>query len=137
MIRITTERLIPQEVIDSLQIGIYGAVVTFVGTVRLYNEGKRVRYLEYEAYPEMAEKKLEEIAGELRQKWDVEDVSIFHRLGRLKVGEASLVVAVATPHRRPGFEACLHAVERIKQVVPIWKKEVWEGGEAWVSGEHA
>ena len=88
--------------------------------------------------PQMAEKMLAEIVDEIRQRWSLEDVAVAHRLGRLEIGETSLVVAVASPHRGDAFAACQHAVDRIKQMVPIWKKEFFEGGEVWVgSQEHS
>ncbi|MBI4320801.1 MAG: molybdopterin converting factor subunit 1 [Chloroflexi bacterium] len=109
-----------------------GAVVTFVGVVRGFSRDKRVLYLEYEAYREMAEKKLEQIGQEIRDRWGLDRIAIRHRVGHLDVGETAVVIAVASPHRREGFEACQYAIERLKQIVPIWKKEVWEDGEVWV-----
>ena len=109
-----------------------GAVVTFLGTTRSITGDRRVLHLEYEAYLPMAEKKLAEVADEMCAKFDVEDVAISHRLGRLEIEEISLVVAVASPHRSDAFAACQYAVDRIKQTVPIWKKEFFEGGEVWI-----
>lgn len=130
---LVTEKAIgADEVIATLDRKIHGAVTTFLGTVRLHSEGRTVRYLEYEAFPEMAESKLREIAEEMKRREGIEDVSIYHRIGRLGIGETSLVVAVASLHRRPGFAACLDTVEQIKEIVPIWKKEVWAEGEEWV-----
>jgi len=82
----------------------------------------------------MAVKKMRQVAEEIRSRWSVTDMAISHRIGRLEIGETSLLVAVSAPHRRPAFEACHHAVDRIKEIVPVWKKEVWEGGQAWVEG---
>jgi molybdopterin synthase catalytic subunit len=113
-----------------------GALVTFVGTVRRTNEGREVDYLEYEAYPGMAEKKMAEIAEEIRARWGLERVAIGHRLGRCEVGEASIVIAVAAPHRAEAFEACRYAIDRVKEIVPIWKREVWTDGAVWI-GLHA
>lgn len=127
----------PREVEATLSPQVHGAVLTFQGTVRLWNEGRRVKYLEYEAYPEMAEAKLKEIADEIRQREEIEDISIYHRIGKLCVGETSLVVSVASKHRRSGFDACLDTIERIKEIVPIWKKEVWDEGEVWVGSQGA
>ena len=124
---LTADDLIAEVVDDSA-----GAVVTFVGVVRGNSQGKRVLYLEYEAYKEMAEKKLAEIAAEIREKWGFEKIAIRHRVGHLEVGEAAVVIAVASPHRKEGFDACQHAIDRLKQIVPIWKKEVFEDGEVWV-----
>ena len=137
IIQVTEEPLRPEQVIDSLDREVHGAVVTFMGTVRLYTEDRKVQYLDYEAYPEMAEEKLREIAETSIEKYQIEDLSIVHRIGRLHVGETSLIVAVASLHRREGFDACLYTVERIKELVPIWKKEVWAEGELWVRSEGA
>jgi molybdopterin synthase catalytic subunit len=113
-------------------------VITFTGTTRRYTAEREVRYLDYEAYPLMAEEKLLQVAQEVARGREIEDCAIMHRIGRVHVGEASLVVAVASLHRREGFEACLYAVERIKEIVPIWKKEYWaEGGSVWVRSEGA
>jgi molybdopterin synthase catalytic subunit len=111
-----------------------GAVALFYGVVRNNSRGRRVLYLEYDAYPSMAVKKMRQVAAEVRSRWEITDVAISHRIGRLEVGETSLLVAVSAPHRREAFEACHHAVDRIKEIVPVWKKEVWEGGETWVEG---
>jgi molybdopterin converting factor subunit 1 len=110
-----------------------GAIDLFVGTVRDNAEGRPVSGIEYHAYREMATRKLAEIGEEIRRHWGLERVAIVHRVGRLAVGEASVVIAVAAPHRAQAFEACRHAIERIKVIVPIWKKEVWAGGGShWV-----
>ena len=112
-----------------------GAVITFLGVVRRQSRGNLVEYLEYEAYPEMAEKKMAEIGDEVRQRWPIEFVGVHHRTGRMEVGDVSLVVVVGSPHRKEAFEAAQYCVDRIKEVVPIWKKEVWEGGEVWIEGD--
>lgn len=132
MIHITSEPLNPQEITELVRKDSNGAVVTFLGVVRDNSEGRRVLHLEYEAYQPMAEKMLQQIAREVRERWAVQDIAIAHRLGRLMIGEISLVVAVASPHRKDAFEASQYVLDRIKNVVPIWKKEVFEGGEAWV-----
>ena len=134
MIEITHSPLEPQEIARRLNLRVHGALVTFAGTSRLYSEGKTVNYLEYEAFQEMAEKKLREVEEGVRSRWPVEDMAIVHRLGRLQIGEPSLVVVVATQHRREAFEACQFAVDTLKETVPIWKKEVWAEGAAWVGG---
>ena len=110
-----------------------GGVVTFVGVVRNQNRGKRVLYLEYEAYPEMAIGKMEEIGREIADRWSLRHVAIVHRVGRVEIGEASVAIAVAAPHRREAFEACHYAIDRLKQIVPVWKKEVYADGEQWLS----
>lgn len=114
-----------------------GAVVTFCGVVRNHANNKPTRYLVYEAYPEMAEKKLTEIGAEVAARWNIQDMGIVHRVGRLEIGEISVLVAVSSPHRAEAFEACRYAIDRLKEVVPIWKKEVGENGEEWVEGPSA
>lgn len=111
-----------------------GAVALFYGVVRDNNMGRTVQYLEYDAYPEMALKKMREVAAEVKAKYPVERVGVLHRTGRLEVGETSLLVAVSAGHRAEAFDACHYAVDRIKQIVPIWKKEVWDDGEEWIEG---
>jgi molybdopterin synthase catalytic subunit len=132
MIEITTSALFPAAISDALIKATNGACVTFAGTVRSPSQGKEVLFLEYESYPEMAEKKLLQVEDEVKGKWHLHDVAIFHRVGRLAVGEAALVVAVAAPHRKEAFEACEYAVNRVKDLVPIWKKEFYADGESWV-----
>ena len=113
-----------------------GAVATFVGTTRVDNSsGASVEYLEYEAYRPMADRKLEEIGAEMEERWEVKHVSIVHRLGRVDAGEPSVVIAVASPRRGPAFEASRYAIERIKEIVPIWKREVWSDGYVWVGSQ--
>ena len=112
-----------------------GAVCVFLGVARKFSRGREVVHLEYEAYPEMAEKKLAEIGDELRVKFGAERVVIFHRTGVLPIGEASVGIAVATPHRGEAFEACQYAIDRLKQTVPIWKKEVWSDGQQCIGCE--
>jgi molybdopterin synthase catalytic subunit len=106
-----------------------GALCLFVGVVRDHNGGRPVLRLEYEAYEEMALPLMEKIATECRQRWKVTDVRIVHRLGPLAIGETSVAVAVASPHRREAFAACRHAIDTLKATVPIWKKEFYEDGE--------
>ena len=113
-----------------------GAIATFVGTTRIdESAGASVEYLEYEAYRPMADKKLEEIGAEIRGRWEVEHVSIVHRLGRVDPGEPSVAIVVASPRRGPAFEASRYAIERIKELVPIWKREVWSDGYVWVGSQ--
>ena len=113
-----------------------GAVSTFVGTTRVDAcEGASVEYLEYEAYRPMADRKLEEIGAEIRERWDVREVAIVHRIGRVEPGEASVAIVVASPRRGPAFEASRHAIERIKEIVPISKREVWSDGYVWVGSQ--
>jgi molybdopterin synthase catalytic subunit len=133
---LTDERLDPAAVTRLIEDPGCGAVVTFVGNVRRDNEGRDVDYLEYEAYPGMAEAKMAEIGEEIRQRWGLTQFAMVHRLGRCEVGEASIVIAVASPHRRAAFEACHYAIDRVKEIVPIWKREVWKDGAVWI-GMHA
>lgn len=124
-----------QAVADSVAAAGAGAVVTFVGTVRDSARGRSVQYLEYEAYPAAAERMLAQIGDEVRDRWGIERIAITHRMGRLSVGEASVAIAVASPHRAEAFDACRHAIDRIKEIVPIWKKEFYADGEAWIGSE--
>jgi molybdopterin synthase catalytic subunit len=133
MFKITAEVITGAEVREAVEAPDAGAVVLFFGTVRDNTDGKPVKHLEYEAYPPMAEKKMTEIAAEISDKWGIHRVAMIHRVGRLEIGEVSVAVAVASPHRKDGFEACQYAMDRLKQIVPIWKREVWADGEAeWV-----
>jgi molybdopterin synthase catalytic subunit len=110
-----------------------GAICVFYGVVRDHAlSGKATRYLDYEAYAEMAETKMAEIADEIRQRWGIQHVAMTHRTGRLAIGEASVVIAVGTPHRKQAFEACEYAIDRLKVEVPVWKKEIGPDGEVWV-----
>ncbi|WP_077325066.1 molybdenum cofactor biosynthesis protein MoaE [Virgibacillus siamensis] len=112
-----------------------GAVNTFIGTVREFTEGKRTLYLEYQAYVSMAEKKLEQIGAEIRERWGNTDTAIVHRVGHLDISDVAVVIAVSTPHRNDAFEASRYAIERIKEIVPIWKKENWEDGTKWIGNQ--
>jgi molybdopterin synthase catalytic subunit len=112
-----------------------GAIVTFTGTVRDHARGRQVVALDYEAYEPAAEKMLARIGEEIRERWGIERVAIAHRIGYLTPGEASVVIAVASPHRAEAFDACRHAIERIKEIVPIWKKEHYADGAIWVGSE--
>ncbi len=113
-----------------------GAISTFIGTTRIDESGEAsVEYLEYEAYRPMADRKLEEIGAEIEERWDVREVSIVHRIGRVDPGEVSVAIVVASPRRGPAFEASRYAIERIKEMVPIWKREVWSDGYVWVGSQ--
>jgi molybdopterin synthase catalytic subunit len=131
---ITDEPLDPAPLVESVRRDEAGAVALFYGIVRNENLGRRVQYLEYDAYAEMALKKMREVAAEVRARFPVEAVGAMHRTGRLKIGETSLLVAVSSAHRAEAFAACHFAVDRIKQIVPVWKKEVWEDGSEWIEG---
>lgn len=112
-----------------------GAIATFIGTVREITQGKKTLYLEYEAYVEMAEAKLKQIGEEIQADHPDAKVAIVHRIGRLDISDIAVAIAVSTPHRAAAFEACRYAIERIKQMVPIWKKEHWEDGSYWVGDQ--
>lgn len=109
-----------------------GGIATFLGVVRDNSLGRKVRYLLYEAYPPMALKEMERLEAEVSGRWEIEAIAISHRIGRLEIGEASVAIAVSSPHRREAIEACHYAIDRLKQTVPVWKKEFWEGGEIWI-----
>lgn len=111
-----------------------GAVTSFLGTVRNENQGRRVDRLEYEAYEPLAVKSFERIAAEAAERWPGTRVAVHHRIGRLSVGEASVAIAAASPHRADAFAACRYAIERIKQIAPIWKHEFFAGGDVWIEG---
>src|ERR1051326_8652520 len=113
-----------------------GAVIVFRGVARRYSRGRDVVHLEYEAYPEMAEKVMSQIGDEIKSRWNVSEVAIVHRTGVLEIGQASVVIAIAAPHRREAFEAAQYAIDRLKEIVPIWKKEVWSDGSQWIGWEH-
>jgi molybdopterin synthase catalytic subunit len=134
LFRVTHDRLDPVALCELVSRPEAGAVVLFSGIVRNNNLGRGVQYLEYDAYPPLAERTLAEIAGEVRARWEVTEVAIHHRIGRLEIGEASLLVAVSAPHRAQAFESCHYCVDRVKQIVPVWKKEVWDDGEEWIEG---
>jgi molybdopterin synthase catalytic subunit len=112
-----------------------GAIVTFTGTVRDNARGQAVTALDYEAYAPAAEKMLAQIGEEIRERWGIDRIAVIHRVGRLEVGEASVVIAVSSPHRGEAFAACEYAIERLKAIVPIWKKESYEGGAVWIGSE--
>lgn len=134
LFEITTEELSADEVVTRLADPDVGAVIAFVGVVRGSTDGREVRYLEYEAYPEMAEEVLQQIAGEIRERWKtIRDVAIVHRVGRLEIGNTSVVIALSAAHREEVFDAVRYAVNRLKEVAPIWKKEVWTDGAEWRS----
>lgn len=135
MFKVIKEELVASEVAEVVRCQGAGAVLIFEGTVRDFSRGKRVISVEYDAYEPLAEKKLAEIGAQIARKWPEAKAAIVHRLGNLKVGQTSLVIAVSSPHRAEAFEACRYAIEQIKKIVPIWKKEVWEGGEYWIEGD--
>ncbi len=132
MFRVTDKPINLQELVDCVTDPEAGAVATFIGTTRNNNEGRKVIALDYEAYPEMAEKELTRLGEEARTKWQICRMAIVHRVGPVQIKEASVVIAVSAAHREAAFAACRFAIEEIKKTVPIWKKEVYEGGEIWI-----
>jgi molybdopterin synthase catalytic subunit len=135
LVRITGEPLRMEEAADFVADPAAGATCVFAGTVRNRSEAGDVTGLVYEAWDELAERRLREVAGEMRSTWPVRKVALLHRIGALDVGETSVVVACSAPHRAEAFEACRHGIERLKQDVPIWKKEALATGDAhWVMG---
>jgi molybdopterin synthase catalytic subunit len=117
--------------------GADGALVTFLGLVRNHNTGRAVRYLEYEAYEPLALKAFERIAAETAARWPDARLALHHRTGRLEIGDASIAIAARAPHRANAYAACRYAIERVKQIAPIWKREFFEGGDVWIEGATA
>jgi len=124
-----------QSVIDKVVQREAGAINTFIGTVRELKKGKKTLYLIYEAYEPMAVKKLEQIGNEIKERWEGAEVAITHRVGKLDITDVAVVIAVSTPHRADSYEANRYAIERIKEIVPIWKKEHWEDGQEWIGNQ--
>lgn len=136
MIVVTRKILYPNTVTRAVRKETNGAIVTFLGTTRRISEGKQVLYLEYECYESMAARKLEEIKKDVCEQWKVDGIAIAHRFGRIDIEGVSLIVAVGSPHRMEAFQACMEIVDRIKQDVPIWKKEVFADGAVWVGSQN-
>ena len=134
---ITTEPLDHDALVRSLDSSGIGAVSLFLGLVRDHNRGKRVLYLEYEAYEPLALRGLDLIVAEAHERWPAVRLAIHHRIGRMEIGEASVAIAAASPHRPDAFAASRYAIERIKQIVPIWKHEYFDGGDVWIEGATA
>ncbi len=132
MIEITAEPIDVQKIIAAASAEDCGALNVFLGTVRNHNRGKDVNRLEYDAYPAMASKMIQRIVDEAGEKWDVRKTAISHRTGVLAIGDVAVVIAVATPHRQDSFAACQYIIDRLKEIVPIWKKEVAVDGETWI-----
>ncbi|WP_186576396.1 molybdenum cofactor biosynthesis protein MoaE [Aquibacillus kalidii] len=124
-----------EEIVKKVESSNAGAITTFIGTVREWTKGKRTVYLEYQAYVPMAEKMLAQIGSEIQAKWENTKVAITHRIGHLDISDVAVIIAVSSPHRKAAYEANEYAIERIKQIVPIWKKEQWEDGEAWIGDQ--
>ena len=130
--RLSEEPIQLETVVDEVADERAGAVATFLGTTRLHSRGRTVTHLEYEAYPGMAETVMERIAKDLKSKYDLCEVAMAHRVGRVGIGEASVAIAVSAPHRGDALAACKEAIDTLKGTVPLWKKEVYEGGEEWI-----
>ncbi|MDF2607313.1 MAG: molybdenum cofactor biosynthesis protein MoaE [Bacillales bacterium] len=132
---ITDQPIITQDIINKVVDRNAGAVTTFIGTVRELTKGKKTLFLIYEAYEKMAVKQLSRIGDEIIERWPNAKVAITHRVGKLEITDIAVVIAVSTPHRKDAYDANEYAIERIKQIVPIWKKEHWEDGETWVGNQ--
>lgn len=135
LFNVTDEPIELQELVDKVTRREAGAVTTFIGTVREWTKGKKTVYLEYQAYKPMAIKMLQTIGDEIQAKWPNTIVAITHRVGRLDISDIAVIIAVSSPHRKASYEANEYAIERIKQIVPIWKKEHWEDGETWIGDQ--
>ena len=129
---VTPNTIVADEVVSKVGSDSDGAVVVFHGITRDHNEGRKVLYLDYEAYSPMAEGTMSQIIAEMRERWDIGRVAVCHRTGRVDIGQTSMVLAVSAAHRRPAFESALYFIDRLKEIVPIWKKEYFEGGEVWI-----
>ncbi len=135
MIEITEKPISPEFIVNKVKTDSSGCVVTYVGLIRKYSQGKQVLSVEYKDAKGTAENELQEIASKIRQKWQINNLAICHRIGKLKVGDINLVVAIASAHRREGFAACQYAIDRFKEKLPTQKKEAYEDGSMWVEGE--
>jgi molybdopterin synthase catalytic subunit len=134
--QITNEPLDPAPLVELVSAPDMGAIVTFAGVVRNNFGGRATAYLEYEAFEPMAVAVLEQLAGEARAQWNTGAIAIHHRIGRLEIGATAVLIVVAAPHRHEAFEAAEQIMDRIKQVAPIWKKEIWaDGASEWVGDE--
>ena len=133
-IQLTREPLNRDALVEAVSHPGAGGLVVFEGVVRDNARGKQIRYLEYDAYPEMAEQQIRTIIAEAERRWGVERVAVAHRFGRLEIGEASVIIVVAAPHRAEAFDACRYIIDTLKTTVPIWKKEVASNGEEWIEG---
>ncbi|WP_042148578.1 molybdenum cofactor biosynthesis protein MoaE [Paucisalibacillus sp. EB02] len=135
MFNIVDEPIQIEELIEKVTRREAGAITTFLGTVREWTKGRRTLYLEYQAYKPMAVKMLSQIGKEINEKWENTEVAITHRIGRLYISEVAVAIVVSSPHRKAAYEANEYAIERIKEIVPIWKKEHWEDGETWIGDQ--
>lgn len=132
--QITDQVIDTRALLDAMRVETSGAIGTFHGIVRKPSRGREVLYLEYAAYDSMALKVMRQIGEEIYDRFDVDKVLIVHRTGRVNVGETSILIAIAAPHRQAALKGCSYAIERIKEILPVWKKEVWDEGEEWIEG---
>ncbi len=132
---ITDKPISPERLVDKVKTDSSGCVLAYIGLIREYSRGKLVLSVEYKDAKGTAENRLQEIASEARQKWQLDNIAICHRIGKLKVGDINLVIAVASAHRQEGFAACQYAIDRFKQVMPTHKTETYTDGSVWVEGE--
>lgn len=135
MFEIIEEPIKAEQLIEKVTRREAGATTTFIGTVREWTRGRKTIYLEYQAYAPMAVKMLSTIGDEVKEKWPDTLVAVTHRIGHLDISDAAVVIAVSSPHRKAAYEANEYTIERIKQIVPIWKKEHWEDGETWMGDQ--
>jgi molybdopterin synthase catalytic subunit len=131
---ITDQPIRTETLLNEMRVETSGAIATFHGIARKPSRGREVLYLEYTSYQSMALNVLEQIGNEVYQQMEVDKVLIVHRTGRVDIGETSILIAVAAPHRKAALEGCSYIIERVKQILPVWKREVWEGGEEWIQG---
>lgn len=135
MFRLTDQPIVIDELLAAVANSTAGAVVLFIGTTRDHNEGRSVEHLEYEAYAGMAEKEIERIAAAAKARWPIAGIAVVHRTGVVPIGMASVAIAVSAAHRGPAFEAARFTIDRLKEVVPIWKKEFFAGGAVWIGDQ--
>ncbi|MRX71608.1 molybdenum cofactor biosynthesis protein MoaE [Bacillus lacus] len=132
---VTDQPISVEETVSKVMSRNAGAITTFIGTVRELTNGKKTLYLQYEAYQSMAEKLLQDIGRDISERWPGARAAISHRTGILQISDIAVVIAVSTPHRKEAYEANAYAIEKIKELVPIWKKEYWENGESWIGDQ--
>lgn len=135
--RIVKTAIRAADLVDQIADDRHGGIVTFEGVVRRHSRGKRVVYLEYDAYPEMAAHQMDLVIAEAQERWPETIVAAVHRIGPLEIGDVAVAIAAVSPHRAEAFEACRYVIDTIKQRIPIWKKEIAEDGEEWIEGEGA
>jgi len=135
LVRLVRGRIVPHDIVPALELPEDGAIVIFDGVVRNHSRNRKTLSLEYEAYEPMALQKLQELAAEARQRFAIRNVALVHRLGRIEIGESSVLIAVFSAHRAAAFDACRWLIDTLKRTVPIWKKEYFEDGAVWADGE--